>query len=488
MPNDRDLPVLVIGAGLSGLAAALSLARTGVPVRVLEASAAVGGCCSTVQLSGYRFNNGAVYVAVPSLLRSAFARLGLDFDAQVPMQPIARPHQTHLDDGTAVHLVDAERSCVEGPQASARTAQLRKGLAALQRDWRPVYRALVEQVLPYEPSLLHTLSKLWRYLPRMRGQVDALIARHFTDPGLQAAVASTLLYTGTAPERLPASQIIGLIALLEEGFWLPRDGMGAISDALHRELQRCAVPIDCGRRVEQVEVDGDRVRGVLLADGERVAASQVVATGSGIELVGRLLPEHARPARMQRRARRASLSHRAISIQLGCDGSDIGDAFVVNHVPVMERQGRMHRTEPDVPRWLAYTCPTAVVPGLAPDGRSVIELFAPVSGIESVREWSREMTERAVDSHLAALRQRLPGLRVDTVRVLDPQDFAGQRHLYEGALYGIAPGAAPDKLFPHRSPLPGLYLAGQTTFPGYGVPSSVFSGIQAAEALAGDLG
>ncbi|KWN63782.1 hypothetical protein WM24_14485 [Burkholderia ubonensis] len=69
----------------------------------------------------------------------------------------------------------------------------------------------------------------------------------------------------------------------------------------------------------------------------------------------------------------------------------------------------------------------------------------------------------------------------------DPRDFASERHLYEGALYGMAPGTAPDKFFPHRAGLRGLYLGGQTTFPGYGVPTAMFSGIQAAEAAMQDM-
>jgi phytoene desaturase len=96
------------------------------------------------------------------------------------------------------------------------------------------------------------------------------------------------------------------------------------------------------------------------------------------------------------------------------------------------------------------------------------------------------MTEQAVANHIEGLKQKIPGISIDTVRVLDPTAFARDRHLFEGALYGIAPGAAPNQFFPHRSPIKGLYLAGQTTFPGYGVPSAILSGIQASDALLRD--
>ncbi|HET8727896.1 MAG TPA: NAD(P)/FAD-dependent oxidoreductase [Alphaproteobacteria bacterium] len=486
MSRNQMSNVVVLGAGLAGLAASLSLARTGRPVVLLEASAETGGCCSNARVSGFTFNNGALYVAAPSLLRRAFRRLGLDFDAEVPLVSIGRPHETCLDDGTVVRLSNAATSCVEGARAQDRTAILRRGLDALQQHWGPVYRALIDEVVPFEPSLPRTVCRLWRYLPRMGGTIDKLIASHFPDPGIQAAVASTLLYTGMPPDRLPATQIIGLLALLEEGFHLPRGGMGEISAALCRELQRHPVSIRCGEPVDRLDVLDGAIRGVELASGERIAADRVIVTCSGFELVDRLLPREAVPPGLARKARKTPMSHRAISIQLGCSGAGLPDAFIVNHVPPMHEQGLMHVAGPGVPRWLAYTNPTRVLPDLAPGGKAVIELFAPVSGIAAASEWTQEMTDMAADNHVAALKSRLPGLAIEAARVLGPQDFVRGRHLHEGALYGIAPGATPDKLFPHRTALRGLYLAGQTTFPGYGVPSAILSGIQAADALAQD--
>ncbi|WP_407353801.1 phytoene desaturase family protein [Luteimonas sp. R10] len=488
MSKREASPIVVIGAGLAGLAASLSLARAGRPVLLVEATDAVGGCCSTTLVSGFTFNNGALYVAVPSLLRAAFERLGLDFDAEAPLVRIERPQETRLQDGTVVRLSDVENSSVEGPKANEKTAILRDGLGGLQRRWAPVYRTLIDEVLPFEPSLLRTLSRLWRYLPRMGGHVDALIKAHFPEPALQAAVASTLLYTGTSPDRLPATQIIGLLALLEEGFHLPRGGMGAISAALHRALQRHSVPIRCGQRVDRIEVADGAVCGVVLAGGERIAAQCVVATCSGFALVDHLLPRDALPSRLAGKARKAPRSHRAVAIQFGCSGAELPGAFVVNHVPAMQQQGRMHVSTPGTPQWLSYATPTCVLPELAPPGKAVIELYAPATGVASASEWTPDMTARAVGNHFTALKARHPTLAIEATRVLDPQDFARSRHLYDGALYGIAPGATPDKFFPHRTPLRGLYLAGQTTFPGYGVPSAILSGIQAADALARDAG
>ncbi|RNF84474.1 phytoene desaturase family protein [Montanilutibacter psychrotolerans] len=486
MSSSDKSSVVVIGAGLAGLSAALSLARSGRQVTVLEASDAVGGCCSTRKVSGYTFNNGALYVAVPSALKAAFHRLGLDFDAEVSLAAIANPHRTVLDNGTTVHLSSVEASFVEGVDARQRTATLRRELATLRNRWSPIYQALVQDILPAPPSLPRVLGRLWRHLPRMGGSVERLISTQFQDPDVRAAVASTLLYTGTAPARLPATQIIGFMALLEEGFHLPHGGMGMIPAALERAAEKHSISIRRGVRANKLEVSNGRVCAVELSTGERIESRQVVATCSGFELAAHLLPEEAVPARLVRQTRRSPLSHRAIAIQIGCQGIGDPGAFIVNHVPPMPEQGRMHVSETGVPRWLAYTNPTRTLPELAPEGKAVIEFYAPVSGIALASQWTEAMTERTVTSYVDGLRKKLPTLSIETVEVMDPQTFVTQRHLHEGALYGVAPGATPGQFFPHRTPVKGLYLAGQTTFPGYGVPSAMWSGIQVSDALLAD--
>lgn len=477
---------IVIGAGLAGLAAALHLARAGQRVTLVEAAPSHGGCCSTTRMDGFTFNNGAVYVAVPSLLRRAFDELGVDFDAEVPMSTIERPLESHFEDGSVVHLANASESHVEGLRSTERTHLLREGLVELRRDWAPVYRTLVDDVLPRGPSPWNALRRLGPHLPKMRGSVASLIRRRFPDAGIQAALGSLLLYTGLPPDRLPASQAIGLLALLEEGFHLPHGGMGAISDALLRHAQAAGVDLRFGQRVERIELAGSAAAGVVLGRGERIAGSRIVATTSGFEVAKCLLPPEAVPRRLARTARRAPLSHRAIAIQLGCAGPADHGAFIVNYVPALEHQGLMHRTPVVRPDWLSFTVPTRVLPALAGNGQAIIECFAPVSGIASASEWTPERTADAVERQLEGLRHRWPGLSVKTMRVIDPIGFRDRHYLHEGALYGVAPGAPPPQLFPHRSGIDGLYLAGQTTFPGYGVATVILSGLQAAEALLRD--
>lgn len=476
-------PVVIIGAGLAGLSAAVRLGRAGYRVVILEAGSDIGGCCSTQTVDGFRFNNGAIYVATPSLLRHAFTRLGLDLDGQVQMHAIEVPQLSILDNGTRVFTTTTQGSRVEGERADERTRRYRCELDRLYRTWRPIYRTLMDEVLPHELSMWRVLSRLWRHLPKMSGSVADLLRKNFSDPDTRAAAGAITLYTGLDPQDTPATQIVGLMALLDEGFWLPEGGMGRVTEVLGDAAVAQGVDIRLHATVDRIAARHGVVQGVHLADGEFVPARAVIATPSAVQTVKDMLDPGIVPKSLARRAQKSPLSHRAISIQLGVqwEKPPTVRAFAVNHVPSLEKQGLFHLPAEGPVRWFSRTCPTGIVPGTAPEGMAVVEMFAPVpaGNADTVDvDAARDIAER-----YTAAWHRGQACRIVARRILSPRDFATQRHLYKGALYGLSPGVKPTDYFPHRSGITGLYLAGQTTYPGYGVAPAMLSGIHAADAL-----
>ncbi len=109
-------------------------------------------------------------------------------------------------------------------------------------------------------------------------------------------------------------------------------------------------------------------------------------------------------------------------------------------------------------------------------------MFLPVKQEVPVDDWDEQKKERIVGSAVQSL-SRIHNIDIAVKRVLSPKDFQDRMHLYKGALYGLSPAVDPRALFPHNPSIPGLYQAGQTTYPGYGVASAAMSGIFAAERL-----
>lgn len=301
--------VTVIGAGLSGLAAGIRLIRQGFRVTLLEANDAVGGCCSTSTVDGYTFNNGAMYVAMPGLIDHAFARLGLDRQALLPLRRINVPQTSVLPGGTRVTLVDDHgNASIEGDNAAARTATLQAELKRCVDKWGPVLRLFADELMPYPLALSRMISKAWRHLPKLTGNLAGDLNRSFSDPEARAAVSAVTLYTGLAAEHTPVFQILGLVTMLDDGFYLPEGGMNAITRVLRKAFLELGGELHTGTRVKRILVGSGKVRALLFDGNAEVSADIVVSTATAMTTFACLMAPADVPASMRHRLKRAPLS------------------------------------------------------------------------------------------------------------------------------------------------------------------------------------
>jgi phytoene desaturase len=483
MSQDR---VTIIGAGVSGLAAGIHLARQGFEVSLFEARSTLGGCCSTTNIDGFTFNNGAMFVAVPRLLDHAFGRLGLDREPLLPLRRINAPQATFLPGGTSVTFGTGRNALVEGPNGLARTAVLQDVIERCMAKWSPVLEDFTDDLLTQPLSVLRVMSRTWRHLPKLRGSLAAELCRQFSDPEVRAAIAAVTLYTGLPPERTPVFQIFGFISMLQDGLYLPEGGMGAISGVMHKAFCDLGGKVIAGTRVEKIRTEGGRVRALVIEGKEEVLTDAVISTAGGMATFTDLMDPSTVPSSMKRRVLHAPLSHQTLCIQLGLANQLQAPAHSVNRVPLLEEQYRLLAPQPAGIEWLSYTVPTLTMPELASAGGSIVEMFTAVDQTLALGAWDAEAKEAAADEAIAALARHHP-LDVAVRRITSPKDYATRMNLFEGAVYGLSPAAKPSQQFPQAPPVTGLFLAGQTTYPGFGVAPAMFSGIFAADALIGSL-
>ncbi len=472
----------IIGGGLSGLAAGVSLSRQGFRVKLFEANEKLGGCCATTQLQGYTFNDGAVYLAVPELLDRAFAKLGLDRRSVVPLRRIVATQTTRLPDGTILSMGNGRDVRVHGANGDARSAKLASAIDNLMEKWQPVLRLFAAELLPEPFSLARLACKGWRHLHKFRGTLASELERLFSDPAARAAMAGALLYTGVPPEKAPVFQIIGLVAMFDEGFYLPEGGMGAIPNALSAAFRKHGGEIFVGAKIEKVNIANGRVSGVDVHGYGVIQVDAVISTVSGMHTFGSLLDAENVPDAMRRKVENAPLSQKALSIQLGLSNAVDVTSHSISLLPMMEEQYKLFSPSNGVPEYLNYTVPTITMPELAPAGGSIIEMFPPIDQRWPIDRWNDEAKEAAAESAMTAL-SRIHKMDIAVKRILSPKDYRDSMHLFGGAVYGLSPAADPMAQFKHKTPIEGLFQAGQTTYPGFGVGPATMSGIFAAESL-----
>ncbi len=473
--------VAIIGGGVSGLSAGGLLSRKGMRVKLFEANDKLGGSCANTGMGGYTFHDGALYLAFPGILEHVFERLGLDRSSLLPLRKIIANQTTTLPDGTVVSFGNGLDVTIRR-KGEAKKDQLQRELDSMLKKWEPVLHLFADDILLHPFSLSRLIAKGWRHLPKLRGSVASEINNLFSDEAVRAAMSGVMLFAGTPPQKTPVQSILGLVAMLTEGFYLPEGGMGKIPEALSQSLKNNGGEIFLNSKVDRIIIKNGRVHGLEVDGQGLIEVDAVISTASGMVTFGSLLNDEDIPNGMRRKVQSAPLSHKALVIQLGLSNRVDVCSHSNSILPMIDDQYKVFVPNEDEVKWPIYSVPTVTLPELAPRGGSIIEVFPPIQQNMPADDWDTQKKERMAISAVKAL-SRIHDLDIAVKRVLSPKDFQDRMHLYKGAVYGLSPTADLRAYFPHASPIAGLFQAGQTTYPGYGVSSAAMSGILAAETL-----
>jgi phytoene desaturase len=454
--------VVVVGAGLGGLAAALRLQGLGHTVTVLEQRERPGGRAYQLRDGGYTWDTGPSLVTMPWVLEEAFAAGGLDLHSSVDLVALD-PGYRILWAGEDEHLdfvCDRERLRAEVAKFSPRDALALDGfLEAL----RPIY---AEGILDAGRRAL-SLGDLARFAPRMARLGAArslwhLVASHFRHPRVREAFSFHSLFIGGDPFRVPA--IYGALVHLQiaDGIWYARGGVYSIVEAMAGALD-----VRCSSRVSRILHSNDRITGVALEDGSSLPADAVVWNGDALrthELLGLPAP---------RRRLRPTMSCLLLYL-----GTDRVFPQLEHHTLLMGRDYR--GTIRDVTRrgrvpssFSTYVhAPSRTEPGMARPGGDSLCVLLPVPNLRGERV-TPELRDALVDDLETTF--GLAGL-TDSIAVehrMTPSDFASSLGAVDGNAFAIEPTLWQSAALrpPNRDRrVRGLYRVGGGTHPGAGIP------------------
>jgi phytoene desaturase len=480
MPNNRT--VAIIGGGMAGLAAAKRLCDQGVTIHIFEANSKVGGCCSTTRIGGYTFNDGAMHLAMPGMLDHLFATLQLDRNHLLPLRSTSKVQSATLPDGTIVDIDIESGISVFSPHNATAYDHIQFELNDFVSKWESTLRFFTDDIMAHPLSLPYLLFKGWRHLAKFRGTAADQLNNSFSDESVRAALGGALLYAGAPADKQPAAALVGLVSMLREGFYLPEGGMGRIPSVINDAVSAKGGQIHLNSTVKRILVKNGRVC-ALEVEGEGVVeADAVISTVSAMHTYRTLLSESDVPSRILRKARNAPLSHRGFVLQLGL-ANHIDDCSYINCIiPKLANQSQIFQASRGSMQWATYMVPTLTLPEMAPKNCSIVEMLPSIGQNMMPSEWTEEHKTDIAAQSIELLR-RTHNVDIAVSRILSPKEFQNDSHLFAGALYGLAPTETPAALFSHSTPIRGLYQAGQTTWPGFGVSGAGLSGVFAAETM-----
>jgi phytoene desaturase len=497
--------VVVVGAGMGGLAAAARLATLGHRVTVCEQSDDIGGKLGWLSRDGFAFDTGPSLLTLPAVYRDLFLKTGGPLEGEVDLVAVDPVCHYRFADGVELDLPNASRAGTTAALDAAFGDGAGSDWAAFMdragRIWDVTRGPFLESPLDGVRGLLRESRKLsdlrtvapWRSL---RG----LGRSYLRDPHLRTMLDRYATYTGSDPRRAPAA--LATVPYVEQTFgaWYVRGGLRQLGLALqHRVLERGA-QVRTFTRVTEIETNGGAVSGVRLADGGRLPADIVVSDIDARALYADLVAAESnrRPlAQLERatpslsgfvlllavRGRTPGLAHHSVLFP-----ADYDDEF--DSVFGTGPHRGQPRAVPDPTIYLAAPDDAALRPDSDHEAWFVLVNAPrhtpddPSAGIDwDAPGFAAAYATRVLDVLAARgldVRNRLLWQEIRT-----PSDLERRTGSVGGSIYGMSSnGARAAFLRPaNRSPVPGLFLVGGSAHPGGGLPLVGMSAAIVAELI-----
>lgn len=485
-------PIVVIGAGIGGMSAAIRLASAGRRVIVLEANESVGGKMSEIHADGFRWDTGPSVITMRHVFDEVFGGRLDEYLSLVPVDPLTRyfyPDGTRLDAlANREAMADAVRQFADADDARGYLAYL---------DYAKRIHEITGGVFIYNdpPTLWRVARTPLRDIPAVDPlrTMDGAIRSFVQSPKLRQFLGRFATYVGASPYLAPATLNVIADVELSGGVWYPRGGIYAIAQAFRRRAEELGVEIRTGCAVRRIDVEGGAVTGVTLADGSRLEAAAVVANVDVATVYEKLLSPQAVTARRVKQLTSVEPSCSGFILLLGVERKhpdlahhniffssdyrrEFDDIFVRGVPPA----------DPTI--YVAITSKTDA--DHAPPGCENWFVLVNAPALGGGFDWSNGAAayRDLVLNQLAARGYDIGG-KIRVEQRLTPADLERMTGARRGALYGASSNDRFNALRrPHNRArdVRGLYFAGGTTHPGGGVPMVTLSGKVAATMLLAD--
>jgi phytoene desaturase len=480
--------VVIVGAGLGGLSAALRLAGAGRRVTVIERELLPGGRAGLLEMDGYRFDTGPTVLTMPDLIADALSCVDEEIGDWLDLHPVSPAYRASFADGSRLDVIADVEAMAEQVRELYGAAEA-AGYRRFAEFARSLYQLEIDQFIDRNldsPLDLATSSLARLFALGGLRRLAPKVATYLKDERLQRVFTFQSMYAGLSPYA--ALAIYAVIPFMDSinGVCFPAGGVHAVPTAMAAAAEKHGVELRYDTEVTRVEMSGSRAVAVHTRDGERIAADVVVLNPDLPTAWQDLLPAASRPRRIDR------LDY-SPSCFLMLAGSTLPTGDAAHHTIHFGAAWRSTfreliddktlQTDPS----LLVSTPTVSDPSLAPPGCSSRYVLVPTPNLDADIDWDT-VGPRYRDEIVARLeRLGYPGFgaSIEAESVTTPADWK-RRGMARGT-----PFAASHSFFqtgpfrPRNLAFDNVVFVGSGTQPGVGVPMVLISGRLAAERIVG---
>jgi len=492
--------VLVIGAGVAGLSAAIRLQKDGYDVEIYEKESIPGGKMHQIKADGHTFDVGPTLVMMPSVYREVFEYAGRNPEDYIPMTKLEPMYDVYFKDTPYRHYSVSSDLTELMKLVESRGPENSLGFLNYLSEIYKRYQIALNYFITrpfrnpsdiYNPFMVRQALKLKTF-----DSADQMMASFIPDSDLRQMLSFQTLYIGVSPKKGPSLyNIIPMIELLY-GIHFIKGGMHTMAQQMARLFEELGGVIHYSSLVEKILTNGKRVEG-LRVGGEEIRAPYVVCNAdfpyANKDLIednkvrGRYTPE---------KIDKMDYSCSCLVFYWGVEGKYPelpAHTFVISEDLNDNLESIFDGRKIKDPSIYLHI-PSQVDPDMAPEGKSSFYVLMPVAElVTSQYEWNDETIDYYRKKAYETL-SKLPGLadlkaKVTVENIFTPQDYKNHFNAYRGATFGLQPTLRQSN---HLRPqakcntCEGLYFAGSSTHPGAGVPIVIQSGIICAQELRRD--
>lgn len=493
--------VVVIGGGIGGLTVAALLAARGVDVCLLEREAQVGGCVSPFEFMNYSFEPGAGLYAMwgpGEIHERVFAEMPV---TGPEVKPVSPAYVVRLPDGSDVPIESADDAFYASlqkffPECAAAAIKFYGLISQLAQAYRRLLARSLDASSWSKYEWLRVAAadpRLARYLLNpSQSFIDSYLRK--TSPHFQKFIDVQLqTWVGQTSAQCPTLLAAFNLMLPRQGLYSIRGGGAALAETLAESIKLSGGRVRTQTTALRLERDpkSGHASGVILLSGEIVHASRAVISNLTVwDTYGKLIGLNQTPLSIRSKLKNmtgwgcyllflgmkeeAGIKLPAERLIALLDWEDkinmpANNQFMLNVAPVWDSR---------------ETQKTAMTVSTFTD---VDEWFAYQETEDDLEALDRAATEYWWEKiHLA-----IPGLgdSVELIETATPRNFYERTRRKLGMVWGPGPTANlfSNDALTHQSPIPNLYLVGDTVFPGSSVAGVTHSAMIVANKIAPPL-
>jgi diapolycopene oxygenase len=480
--------ILVIGAGLGGLSAAISLRQAGYEVELFEKNDKIGGKLNVLKERGYTFDLGPSILTLPHILERLFERSGRKMADYIAIRAL-RPHwRTFFEDGTIVDLYpESDKMAAEARKVGEPPENIERFLAYSAHLFDLINDGYFEQGLDRWQDFARHYG-LWKFFQfDLFRSMHQAVAAHFRTRYFRDIFDFFIKYVGSSAYRAPAFMNALPTIQFRYDLWYVDGGLYNIGVALGRLMNELGIKVHLNTTVTELRREHGRVTG-FVANGTFHPADIIVSNMEVIPAYAQLLREDRSFIASLEKKLEPSCSGLVLELGLDCQYPQLA-----HHNFFFSGDQKRHFAKvferyelPDDPT-IYLVAASRTDPTVAPPGCECLKILPHIPHIRDERPLTREDYLGLKDRILEKLeRMGLRDLRKHIVfeHVWTPLDIREQYRSNRGSIYGVVSDRWKNFAFkaPKQSKrYPNLFFVGGSVNPGGGVPMVVLCGQNVAK-------